>query len=698
MTRSHEYFASIVDKDDFGRALASKIKEYRDAPAVRAVHERIEKAYQYHFGLSPGGIHLTSGVTRGGEAGELAEVRVNHIRANALTVLNLTVAPKICWKPVATNADSRATKAAYNAEALLEYYWLAREVGHFAIQAVAHAIPLTEGFVFTPWEESAGETVAVGPDGAPQLSGDFAIYNVLPWDVIRDPSKRSWDENRWIAVCLWLNRYEVAAKHPDQAEKILNCSTDNEDDRDKAFGRSDDIPVWHFFHKPSPIAELQKGREAKVLQDGTVLSDGALTYDAIPLHRVVPDEQFGTPYGYSQYHEGMGIQEATDSLTSAILTNQDAFARQMIAVKAGENFAPENFAGMTVLPYNMEKPSALQLTASPAEAFKFVDVLKSDLQRVQGVNDAVQGQLPGDAKLSGAALALLSSQAIQQNSTLQTNYVRMVRSIGNCILNEWKKRTPLPRKIQLVGKTNEFLCREQSLSGSDIAEIKEVTVDIGNPLQQTHAGKMELAQMFLQTPGAVTSPEQIIQITTTGKIEHLTKGKRDEEILVLDENESIAEGIPPPVMMQDDHLFHGREHRSTLASVAARSNPKIVAASIAHLHEHYCVYFGWTAPPPIIDPMTGLPGPELPADPTMDPMYRQNMALLTGVQPPPMMGLPPGAPGAPPPAGPPLGTAPETKPTENVMAPPEPAGNQTNLPGMPRNPATGAEYVPPGGQ
>ncbi len=703
MPRAPDYFASIVDPTEFGRRLSDKIKEYGKAPAVLAVHQRVDKAYQYHFGLSPGGMHLTSGVTRGGEQGELAEVRVNHIRANALTVLNLTVAPKIAWKPVATNGDSKATKAAYSAEALLEYYWLAREAGHYAIQAVAHCIPLTEGFVFSPWEDGIGEPVAVTPDGAAELSGDFRFYNVMPWDVVRDPSKRSWDENRWVAVCLWQNRYELAARHPDKAAPILNSCADGEGERDRVFGESEDIPVWYFFHKRSPIPELKAGRESIVLSDGTLIADGELTYDEIPLHRVVPDEQFGTPYGYSQYHEGIGVQEAVDSLTSAILTNQDAFARQMIAVRAGEEFSPEVFSGMTVLSYNTEAPKALQLTSSPAEAFKFADVLKNDLRRVQGVNDAVQGQLPGDAKLSGAALALLSSQAIQQNSGLQTNYIRMVRSIGNCVLNEWKKRTPLPRKIQLVGRSNEFLCREQSLSGADVADIKEVNVDIGNPLQQTHAGKMELAQMYLQTPGAVTSPEQIEQIVTTGRIEHLTKGVRDELILILDENEKIAEGQPPPVMMQDDHLRHGREHRSTLASVAARADPKIVEASIAHIHEHYKVYFGWPLPgflppPPPLDPLSGQPDPNFdPESPVHDPMYRQNMMILMGVPPPPMM-APPGMGPPPPAAAAPAEMGPETKQAENVMAPPEPAGNQTNLPGMPRNPATGAEYVPPGGQ
>jgi hypothetical protein len=675
-----EYFAAIVESKDFGKRLVAKIEEYRTASAVQQVHERQEKAYQYHFGLSPSGIHLTSGVTRSGEQGELAEVRVNHLRANALTVLNLTIAPKISWKPVATNRDSASTKAAYQAEALLEYYWLDREIGHYAAQAVAQAIPLTEGFVYTPWDDSAGDAGAVDPKtGQAVPTGDFAVYNVLPWDVIRDPSKRSWDQNQWVVVCLRQNRYELAAKYPKQAEEILNAECGGEDLED-AFGEIDDIPCYYFYHKRSPIPILKNGREAVVLADGTVLRDGQLTYTNIPLHRCVPDEMFGTPFGYSQYHEGIGIQEAVDSLASAILTNQDAFARQSIAVERGEPFSPEDIGGMKVLYYTTKPPQALQLTSSPAEAFRFVDVMKADLRRVQGVNDAVQGQLPGDAKLSGAALALLSSQAIQQNSTLQSSYIRMVRSIGTCLLNEWKKRTPTPRKIKLVGKSSEFLVREEMLSGKDLDPIKDVSVDIGNPLQQTHAGKMELAQMYLQTPGAVTSPEQIEQIATTGKIEHLTQATRDELILILDENEKIANGEVPPAVIHDDHLRHGREHRSTLASVAARENPKIVEASIAHLHEHYRLFFGW------------------PDDPTLDPQYREKMLILVGQQPPPgpMMPMdpnaaPPGAPSGPPPEGP------ETKDADNMMGPPEPAGNQVNLPSMPKNPATGEKFTPPGG-
>jgi hypothetical protein len=707
------YFAAVVEPEEFGERFVAKVDEYFNAGAVKAIHERIEKAYQYHFGLSPEGLHLTSGVTRGGEQGELAEVRVNHVRANSLTVLNLTVAPKVAWIPVATNGDSSSTKQAIAGVSLLDYYWLAREAAAYAQQAVAHCIPLTEGFVFSPWDDSLGEDVASEPELDPETgeptgvekpvkSGDFAFYNVMPWDVMRDPAARSWEQCRWVAVRLYQNRYELAAQHPEHADAILEAPVGADDaDRTEAFGESDDIGVWYYFHKRSPIPELRKGREARILADGTVIKDGVLTYDEIPLHRVVPDEHFGTPFGYSQYHDGIGLQEAIDSLTSAILTNQDAFARQMIAVKAGESATPEDFGGGKVYVYNTEKPTVLQLCSSPAEAFKFVDTLKSDLQRIQGVNDAVQGQLPGDAKLSGAALALLSSQAIQQNSTLQANYVKMVRSIGNCVLNEWKKRTSLPRKIQLLGRSNEFLCREEEMSGADISDIKAVKVDIGNPLQQTHAGKMELVQLLLTIPGAITSPEQVIQLTQTGRLEHLVKGTRDELVLILDENEAIADGKVPQAVIHDDHLRHGREHRSTLASVAARENPAIVKASIEHLHQHYCLFFGWPdpmMPPPLppLDPMTGMPDPTFnPADPTNDPLYRERMLILVGQQPPPPMG-PMGMPmGAPPDAG---GTPPPGTPGANPEKPPELAGNQTNLPTMPNNPLTGDDYVPPGGE
>jgi len=700
--RAQDYFAALVKPEEFGKQLSARIQEYRSAQAVTVIQERIEKAYQYHFGISPSGMHLNSGVQRAGEQGELAEVHVNHLRANALTVLNLTVGPKISWVVTATNSDSASTKQAFAATSILDYYWLDREVSASGIQAVSQAIPLGEGFVFMPWREHLGEPVLATSDGQPAISGDFAFYNPLSWEVVRDPSKRSWDQCNWVAVCLWENKYEVAALHPDKADDVLGAKVDDHyADRQKAFGTSDDIPVWYFFHKKSPIPELRQGREAVLLENGTVLRDGALTYDSFPLHRVVPDEQFGTPYGYSQYHEGIGIQEATDSLTSAILTNQDAFARQMVAIGPGESFSPDQIAGMSVLQYNQKPPQALQLTASPAEAFKFVDILKQDLRRIQGVNDAVQGQLPGDAKLSGAALALLSSQAIQQNSTLQTNYVRMVKAIGNCLLTEWKKRTPLPRKIKLVGKTNAFLCREESYSGKDVSDIKAVSVDIGNPLQQTHAGKMELAQLYIQT-GGVTSPEQIEMVVSTGKIEHLTKATRDELILIQDENEKIADGITPLAVIHDDHLRHGREHRSTLASVAARDNPKIVQASTEHLHQHYKLFFGWpgpmdVVPPPPTDPVTGMPDESFdPTSPINDPMYRERMLILVGQQPPPPIGppmgamLPPGEGGGPPP--------PASNDAAEVMAPQEPIGNKTNLPSMPKNPQTGERFIPPNGQ
>jgi hypothetical protein len=72
------------------------------------------------------------------------------------------------------------------------------------------------------------------------------------------------------------------------------------------FGKSDDIAIYHFWHKKT--AGLQNGRYTIVLEDGTVIYDGDLPYKDIPVRRITTGNIQGTSFGYSPMFDLLVIQ------------------------------------------------------------------------------------------------------------------------------------------------------------------------------------------------------------------------------------------------------------------------------------------------------------------------------------------------------------------------------------------------------
>ncbi len=760
------YFAA-VSRDEIGDQLHRRVDSYAKAKSVTAtINERLALAYQYYYGLSPSGVHSTSQILRGGEQGELAEIRVNHSRSLVNTLLNLIIGPKLVWTPKATNRDYDSLRETALAASILEYYWGERQMSKYAVRALEEAIVFTEGFVLVEWDREAGEDVEaelspLEEPAAPSLvsldatnatlplepgasvvdvpmdlelgtglddaladatihkSGDLRFTNVSAWDVIRDPNKLSYEELDYVIVRLRRNRYELAARYPEFSQEIINAPQDMQV-AEAVKGRldpieTDDIDCYYFFHKRT--AALPTGRQTILLCDRTVIDDAPLEYDEIPLYRVTPAELIGTPYAYSPYLEILGIQELMDSLESSIATNQTTFGTQNVSMPIGTEI-DDIAGGMRAFYTGPEggKVEPLQLCKTAPEVFAHLETKKRDQELLMGLNAVVRGTLPGSPKeMSGAALALLQSQALQQSSVLQGNYIRLIERLGSAVIRILQKNATEPRKVDLVGKSNRYLVAEESFVGKrDLGRVKKVVVEIGNPLSQTAAGRAEIADKLI-TMGIMKTPEQYEQVLTTGRLDPLTHSTEDELMLILSENEDLARGITPPVLVHDDAVLHCKEHRSVLSSPNSRKDPKVLKAGMDHMHWHYSAYFGVPLVPQgtvSLDPMTGAAMPvDQYANVLADPMYRQRMLFLMGFPPTPMpldamamgmMGPPPGAgPGGPPPHGPgPGGPPPGAKPPPpglpgKAAGPEMPNGPaRASLPKPPTNPATGEKWNP----
>ena len=665
-----DYFAN-KPKEEIGFELQKKADNYYEYLMTSGRWRLYGRSYEYYYNGQQRGARLL----KTGEQDEYTAINVNHYRNILQHLLVNTTAQRVKYDPHATNTDYKSQSQTIVSKGVLEYYDRAKRTDRNAEKSLEDCLVYAEGFVHQPWDANEGEDWVQNPNDElrPYKQGDIVTENFTPVDVIRDFTARSYDQCDWVIIRRFVNKWTYAARYPDLAEKILALSLDPAVWKERRIGRpviqadGDLIPLYVFYHDKTSATPL--GREIQYFDAETIIIDSPLAYDKRPLYRTVASEQDNVPFGYTIGWDLLPIQETIDSLYSTITTNQATFGVQNILMPDGANIGVTEIAGgLNLIKYNPKsgKPEPLNLTNTPKEIFSYIQQLEHLMETLSGVNSVTRGNPEASLK-SGAALALVASQAIQFNSGLQKTYTRLLEDMGTSVINLLKKFAQTPRIAMITGKAQRPLLKE--FKGSDLSEIDRVTVDIGNPLSRTTAGKLQIADSLLEG-GHIKNADEYFQILTTGMLEPMIEGQQAQSLLIRAENENLFEGKPVKAIDIDDHRLHIVEHGVVLASPEARSNPKIVESAMMHIMEHVqALQMG----NPVLLSLYG------------QPQVPQGSPPPPGGQPP--MGPPPGGPPPPPGTG---GKAADAIP--GLKPAPGMEGKLPNLPQMPKNAMTDEPY------
>jgi len=240
-------------------------------------------------------------------------------------------------------------------------------------------------------------------------------------------------------------------------------------------------------------------------------------------------------------------------------------------------------------------------------------------------------------------MALLAQQAIQFSSGVQLSRTLLQENVGTAIIELLQTFAVVPRVAMIVGKSKRSLMKQ--FKGSDLKGISRVICDTANPLTKTSAGRVEIANQLLSSEGMIKTPEQYINVLTTGNLEPLYEHEQSQINLMRAENEKLMEGGQVQAFLTDDHPMHILEHSCVLNSPEARENPQVVEAVQMHIQQHLDIAKG------------------------MDPLLAQSLKQQSLFQPPPMpMG----------PVGPPQGAGPG--PVMDNQNPITQEAEQTQLP------------------
>jgi hypothetical protein len=200
-----------------------------------------------------------------------------------------------------------------------------------------------------------------------------------------------------------------------------------------------------------------------------------------------------------------------------------------------------------------------------------------------------------------------------------------------------------------------------------VNRITKTSVRLTNPLQATTAGKMAMFDAVKEIPGAIRTPEQAIEVMTSGKIEPATQATKRELENIQKENERISKGEEVMSLITDRHWLHMPEHASVGSTPEFRDDPDSPQAQMLSLHiEHHAKLFSEMSP--VVATMMGCP-------PQLVQMLVMSMAQ------PPMPGATDGT-GAPP-GG------------EGSSTLPGGGGEMPNQPNQPTDPLTGQQAPEP---
>lgn len=606
---------------------------------------------------------------KSGEMGELTRSFWNHERNIMQHIKSKVTQDKIAYKAQVTNSDAKSAQMRELADGLMEFITISDEydLGRKLDQSVEDSGVFGESSIVALWNKSKGPAFMPGV-----AEGDIEYHNVTPLDLVINTCLQERSHVQWKIWRRWMNKYDLAAMYPESADSVKLLS-----DSESTYGTklvtlihhdNETIPVFYAFHDDTPA--VPGGRFIMFADPTTIFEDSTLDEAGysdekgqgfIPIYDNIPSTMAGSPFGYTVAFDIIPLQQELNELISAVTTNNINFATQCVMAPKGSNLHYQSLAtGMTFIEWDPKmgpnsKPEPLNLLHSAPETYQLIDKLIQNMEVLAGVSALDRG-VPDQSITSGQYAALITTNSVIFQAPLQRAYAGLCEKVATGTLRILKKNMKSDRVTQIVGANNVNAAR---VWGPDqLSGITGITVQTINPMLQTPAGKMQLADVLMKS-GLIKDPQQYIGVYTDGDLPQLYHRQETQLILVKAENEALLKGQELTPAITDNHVMHILEHTANIDTVEARINPNdpSVVATLNHIMAHINML---TTINPILAGIIG--------DPSLPPGMPSQLQL------------------PPPPPAPANAGAPQPTPGAGSAGRPAPAVQQTRQPGGPTQP------------
>ena len=655
--------------------LDKKERAYFDFVARRGFGDAWLGAYCAYYGLDPDSLRWEAqSVGYDGEQGELLRFRVNEARSYQRQSTNMAIGQRPAFTGLALNTDYATLAQIEATDTAINYLYWAHYGEKKERKTVEKGDLFGMGWTWVSFDPEGGELVTVpvplppqvgqGPSPATQKvrAGEVIVKSKAPWDMFYEPLIEEHDDHMWRAVRDKVSKHEIAAraKTPEERAQILQLSCQDEYAIESLFGfdresiETDELVVKHFYH--GKTRALPEGRYLCYVGK-VVLYDGPLPFRRLPFADYCPATYIGTALGYADFWDLIPVGQMFDQVISDAASIVANLGRPTLFIEDGTEWDAQQIAdGFRVLRLRPggREPGAVNFGQVSQASDWLYKLLIERFQSLSGLNPTSRGQSAPNVT-SGTMAALYHSIALEINNAKQLAVDAHRESVANLLLDIIKDYVKTPLLVEIAGADERAYL--QTISADQFQAIHRVIMRTASPMLRTQAGRIEIANMLLKIPGAVSTPAQLIEVLVSGQLKPLYQAPRSELLRIRYENERMAAGTPViqkpdptsppdpvtglpamvdetpeiPVLATDNPRDHINEALSVLASPQALHNPKIKDAVMAHVSWHLRV---WRGLDPAIAMLRGFPPPPNPLGMMMAGLEGGEPANDNGAGPP----------------------------------------------------------------
>lgn len=608
--------------------LKKKEAHFFDAVNRRGFGDAWLGAFCAYYGLDPSASSWeTQSITLDGERGELLRFRINEFRSYQRQVSAMAVGERPSFQALASNTSYDSLASVTSADTATNHLYWSTYGESKERRTIEKGDLFGLGWTWVNFDPEGGEPVDAslplppeaggGPSPAQETkqSGEIVIKSRAPWEVFQEFSTEDPEDHIWRVAKDRVSKFELAAQYPALRKEILQLKNDDDPTLKALFGfdtlsiNPDELIVKHFYHARTKA--MPKGRYLVYVGDLLLYQD-FLPFKSIPLIPYCPAGYIGTSLGYADAWDMIPVCQLLDQVASDLATVISTFGRPTLVAEDGIEIDLNAIAdGMRVLriPPGAVPPTAANFAQVPDWTQFITGFLESKLQSLSGLNATSRGT-PAPGVTSGTMAALYHSVAQEINSYRQAAVDQHRERVANLLLDLVNTYVEIPLMIEMVGADERpYLA---SITKQTFAGVRRVKIKTSNPMLRTTAGRLELAKMLITVPGAVETPEQIVELVTSGQLKPMTEDARARLLRIRRENEELMKGpavveepdpswvpdplVPdePPAMltyvkevrvlaMCDHFVDHMHSHS---AALGATRDPRARAALMAHMQEH----------------------------------------------------------------------------------------------------------------
>lgn len=437
-----------------------------------------------------------------------------------------------------------------------------------------------EAFLKVAWDANAGDFLGYeetkrleleDPDDEDyeikldaKWSGKLVWERIFPFDVITDPSARSWDACRWVAIRKLIPLVELKAQYrfdPDKSKMLQEASiTDTYQVFDGLTGRytenKEHCLVVEMYVKPCMNYEngiyLYFTKEG-ILESGTLPTSADGKNTSFPIRYVGYDQSNTSVRSFATTKQIKHLQMEINRASSAVVMESLILGHSTVLTQAGSKLSSAGIGnGMKTLTYSGVKPDIIRgsngdqylayIEQLTREMYELAQVPYREQDKATNANDTM-GLLFRSLKdkKSFSYYAEKFERFLTEATKLSVELCRiymtedelipMVGSNERVNISEFKNDDPLCTIVKTRPRTDDFV----SMMGKSI-QVSQILQYAGSTLSASDVGVLARNLPFL-------NDEQIIEDSV------LDYDLANNTILALDRGES------PAMSDAEDHKY-----------------------------------------------------------------------------------------------------------------------------------------------